>query len=125
MVSGTTLAFVSFINLFFVPVVALKIYCSRHEMRWIITPRLVYLYILMVVLNLPLTYVLVNAIEAITSLTIYVETVKYTVVALLSSVILPFIMEIVEKYVHVDVTISKQDPRKKEKRGRKSAKEED
>ena len=32
-----TLGLISFINLFFVPIIGVKIYCKRHEIEWCVT----------------------------------------------------------------------------------------
>lgn len=106
MASNITLSFLGFINLFMVPIIGLKLYCERHTMKLALTSKVTYLYVLITILNIPLTRVLVNITEALTSTTIYVETAKYTVITLISCVLLPYIMEIIETFIQVKVEIS-------------------
>lgn len=89
-----------------IPIISLKIYCERHSIKWAFTAQFTFLYVLMTVLNIPLTRILVNVVEAILSTTIYVETTKYTVIAIISCILLPYIMECVEKFIQVNVEIS-------------------
>ena len=71
-----TLGFISFINLFFVPIIGLKIYCKRHEMKWTIAADTGYLYILFTVLNFLLTHVFLEIVEVTTNMVIYLEMLK-------------------------------------------------
>lgn len=116
MLSETSLAFISFINYFMIPVISLHIYCKRHSMEWKCSLELFYKYIVMCVLNLPLGRVCVSVVEKITSSAILAESTKYTIFALVVAIILPYAIEVVEKLVQVDVEINKTDvPNKREK----------
>ena len=95
-----------------IPIIGLRVHCNRTNTKWSFNSETVYLYALITILNIPLTRLLVNVIESIISSTIYVETTKYTVVAFLSSVLLPLVIEAVKKFIQIDITISL---RKKEK----------
>lgn len=106
MLSNTTLAFLGAINLFMVPVIGLKIYTRRHCIKWALSTETTYLYILMTVLNIPLSRLLVLVMEKIIPTTIYVESSKYTVITTVSCTILPFVIECVEKYIKVNVKIT-------------------
>lgn len=110
MLSNISLAFMSLINLFFIPVIGLRIYCKRNLISWKMHLEILYHYILITVLNIPLTHILVNMAEAIITDTIYVETTKYTIIALISCVILSFALEVIRTFFKINVCIS---PRKK------------
>lgn len=110
MLSNISLSFMSFINLFFVPVIGLRIYCKRNHISWGLHIEILYHYILITVLNIPFTHILVNLTEAIIVDTIYVETTKYTIISLISCVVLPFVLEIIRTFFKINVCIS---PRKK------------
>ena len=71
-------------------------------------------------MNLPLTSILINIVEAFLSTTIYVETSRYTVVSLISCVILPFIMEVFEKLLHIEINISLRHSKEYEEKNRKN-----
>lgn len=105
MLSIITLGFIGFINLFFIPFISLRIYCKRHSIEWGFTPDMVFIYILMTILNLPFTRVLANVMENILISEVHAESSKYTVVALIVAVFLPYVIEIVEKVVHIQVSI--------------------
>lgn len=106
MLSNISLSFMSFINLFFIPVIGLRIYCKRNHISWELHLEMLYHYILITVLNIPLTHILVNIVESIISDTIYVETTKYTIIALISCVILPFALEVIRTFFKINVCIS-------------------
>lgn len=116
MLSEVSLAFISFINYFMVPVISLRIYCKRHSIEWNCSLGLLYKYIVMCVLNLPLGRVCAAVVERITSSIILAESTKYTMLALVVAIMLPYAIEVVEKLVQVDVEINKTDvPKKSEK----------
>jgi hypothetical protein len=116
MLSNTSLSFISFINLFMIPFIGLRIYCNKYNIKWSFNSETLYLYVFITILNIPLTRVLVNIVESITSSIIYVETTKYTVIALLSCISLTYVIEAIKKFIQIDVTISL---RKKEKSNEK------
>lgn len=101
-----TLGFISFINLFLIPIVGLRIYCKRHDIEWRTTSETGYLYILFTVLNFLLTHVFLEIVEITTHMVIHLEMSKYTIVALVSCALLAFIMEGIEKYLHVNVSVA-------------------
>jgi len=115
-----TLGFISFINLFFIPIIGLKVYCKRHGIEWNITMETGYLYVLFTVLNFLLVHVFLEVVEGIMHMVIHLEMSKYTVVALVSSIVLAFFMEGIEKYVHVKVSVSVRESKRKEKRVRRT-----
>ena len=101
-----TLGFISFINLFLIPIIGLKIYCKRHEKEWRATWEIGYLYILFLVFNFLLTHVFLEIVEITTHAVIHLEMSKYTIVALVSCVLLAFLMEGIEKYFRVEVSVA-------------------
>ncbi len=116
-----TLGFISFMNLFLIPIIGLKIYCKRHEIEWNITMETGYLYVLFLVLNFLLTHVLVKIVEILVHTVIHLEMSKYTMLALGSSIVLAFLMEGIEKYVHVKVSVSVRESQRKKKRIKKNS----
>ena len=106
MLSDSTLIFMGFINLFMIPLISLKIYYQRHSIPYVFHANMIFLYALMNIINILMTRILVNIAEAILSTVIYVETTKYTFIALVSSVLLPFVVEAIETFIHVNVQIS-------------------
>ena len=113
MLSETSLAFISFINYFFIPIISVRIYCKRHSIDWKCTAELLYRYVVMCVLNLPLGRVCVSVVERITASIILAESTKYTMIALVVAVIVPYAIEVVEKLIEVDVEISNVEKQKK------------
>jgi len=107
MLSNASLLFGGFINLFLVPIVGLKIYCNRHNIMFTLpSVRMAYLYVLITVLNYPFTRLLVIILQKQVPLVIYVEEAKYTVIALISCAVLPFVLEVIEKVLQVEISIS-------------------
>ena len=115
MLSEVSLSFVSFINYFFVPIVSVRIYCKRHSIDWKCSAELLYWYVVMCVLNLPLGRICASVVEKITAGSFLAESTKYTILALVVAVVIPYAVEAVEKLVQVDVEITKNDSEKREK----------
>lgn len=105
MLSELSLAFISFINYFFIPIIGLKVYCKRHCLEWKLSSEVVYKYVLFCVLNLVLGRVVASAVEKVVMTTIVAESTKYTLIALVCTAVLPYFMEIIEKYLYIEVTI--------------------
>jgi len=106
MLSNISLSFFSFINLFLIPIIGLKTYYNRFNIKWSLNTNTLYHYVLITVLNIPLTRLFVNIVESITSGIIYVETTKYTVIALISCVSLPYLMDAIKSFIQINVSIS-------------------
>lgn len=106
MLTDTSLGLITFINLFFIPILSLRIYCKRNSIEWKFNFDLVYRYTLFCILNLPFTRVFTAGLEKILHITCLADSSKYTLVAIVTAAILPFLVEIVEHYVHVDVSIT-------------------
>lgn len=111
--SETSLTFISFINYFMIPVISLRIYCKRHSIEWKVSLEVVYKYILMCVLNLPVGRVCASVVGRILETSILAESTKYTVLALVVAVIIPYAVEVFEKLVKVEVEIAKVEKQKK------------
>lgn len=101
MLTNGSLVIGGIINLLFVPAIGAKIYCDRH-----LNAKATYFYMLITVLNYPLTKVLTIIIQKFLPFTFYVEEAKFTFISLLSCIALPFIIECVEKLLHIDIAIS-------------------
>lgn len=108
MLSETSLAFISFINYFFIPVVSLHIYCKRREIAWKCSFELFYQYIVMCLLNLVIGRICASVVERFTSVSVLAESTKYTMLALVVAVVLPYVIEVLEKFVKVDVEVTKE-----------------
>lgn len=100
-----SLSMLAFINYFTIPIIGLRIYNIRHSIDWNVSFENFYRYALICVLNLPFTRVFVVVVEKITSLVVTAESVKYTVLAVFSVIMLAYIMEWFEKNVKVNVEI--------------------
>jgi len=105
MISPLSFSFISFINYFMIPLISLRIYCKRHSLEWKCSMEFLYRYVLMCIINLPVGRVLAAIVEKITSTVVHGEATKYTIVALIGAVCIPYAMEIIEKFIHVDVEI--------------------
>lgn len=105
MLTEISLGFISFINYFFVPVISLRIYSTRHTTKWEFSPEILYQYILMCVLNMPVGRVVATLAEKVMSTTILADSTKYTLLALVVAVVLPYIIEVLEKLIRVEVEI--------------------
>lgn len=105
MLSAITLSFIGFINLFFIPFISLRIYCKRNSIKWELTADTIFFYVLMTVLNFPFARIFANLLENFLMVECHAESSKYTVVALVTAVLLPYIIEIIEKVVHIQVEI--------------------
>lgn len=99
-------AFLSFINLFLLPIIGLRIYLRRNSGLRNSRLDILYGYALIAVLNILLTHILTFIIKAVTSYTVAVGMVKYTAAALLSCIALPFIIEAVRAFFKLEVSIS-------------------
>ena len=81
-------------------------YCKRHEIEWKMNMEVGYLYVVFLVLNFLLTHVFLEIVEMATTILIHLEMSKYTLVALVSCILLVFLIEGVEKYLQVKVSVS-------------------
>ena len=113
MLSEISLAFISFINYFFIPVVSLRIYCKRHSINWKCSFELFYHYVIMCVLNLPIGRICASMVERILSTSVLAESAKYTLLALAVAIVIPYVLEVLEKLIKVDVEITKEKRRDK------------
>lgn len=100
--TNISLAFVSFVNYFFVPVIGLKIYSERHKKMCKVSFETFFHYVLMVVLNIPFTRVFVNLTEGLLGNTINAESSIYTIIASVSVMILAFGLEVIDKLISDD-----------------------
>lgn len=113
MLSETSLAFISFINYFFIPVVSLRIYSKRHDIAWKCSFELFFQYVVMCLLNLPVGRVCAAVVEKLTSVRVLADSAKYTLLALAAAIVLPYVIEVLEKFVKVDVEVTKEKRREK------------
>ena len=107
MISESSLFIISFINCFLVPLIGVRIYCRRHNIEWKASFELLYKYVLFCVLNLIVARGGATVIENIVEITIVVESIKYTVISFVSTVFLPYCLEVIEKFFQIKVTIYK------------------
>lgn len=116
--STISLSMLAFINFFMVPVIGLGIYNSRHSVPGGFSFENLKKYSIICVLNLPLTRVFIAIIERYTSIIVTAETTKYTILAVISVVILVFAMEWCER--NVCVTVEMKDRKQKERKNEKN-----
>ena len=107
--TSITLSFISFINYFLVPVIGLKIYKKRRNQLCKVSVDSFMTYVQLLCLNLIATRPCANMIEQFTNTMLTAETVKYTIVSIGVMLLLVFTMEILEKFVHIDITIQRKE----------------
>ena len=64
-------------------------------------------YLLIVVLNYPCTHIVTSFLRNKYGIDIYTESSKYTIISLISCLILVYVIEFFYKYVNIKVKISK------------------
>ncbi len=87
----------AFINLFFVPVVALFMFNKRNSIPLDMTFENLIRYVILVPWNIPFTRFFTYIIRIITGMNIEADSSYYTIAALLAAVCLPWIYEFVRK----------------------------
>lgn len=98
---------VSFINLFFVPVICLHIH-RRTVIRVNLNAGELFLrYCMFAVLNLPLTRVFIMLIEKLVGSQISLSSAYYTIAAIVSATLLPWGIALVRKYVQIRFEVKK------------------
>lgn len=105
MLTDSSLVLITFINLFFVPLISLRIYCKRNSVKWIINFELAYQYALFCILNLFFSRIVCAFIEKNWGIVCLADSAKYTLVAFIISALLPVLIEIIERYVKIEVII--------------------
>ena len=118
MLSETSLSYISFIHYFFIPIISLRIYCKRHSLHWAFSIELFYQYVVMCLLILPAGRICASVVERITATSILAESTKYTIIAIVAAVVIPYAREAIEKFVKIDVEITKE--KKQDKREKKN-----
>lgn len=120
MLTDSSLALITFINLFLIPFISLRIYCKRHTIEWKITFELAYRYALFCILNLPFTRIACSLLKKIFGTVYLADSSKYTLIAIITATLLPILVEIVEHYVKIDVDIDyKKNKKTKDKKEQK------
>lgn len=116
MLTDTSLALITFINLFLIPLISLRIYYKRSSLEATFNFELVFRYALYCILNLLFARITCSLLEKTIGLVCLADSSKYTLIALITASILPFIVEIIEHFIKVDVTINyKEKNKNKEK----------
>lgn len=105
MVSNISYGLICAINLLAIPVISLKIYGVRHKIQWGFNFDTIYWYCLLCVLNLPITRGLSVGVEKIALIKVHAESTKYTVLAIISAILIPYIIEVFQTYLHINVQI--------------------
>lgn len=106
MLTDSSLALITFINLFFTPFISLRIYCKRNNTEWKFNFELAYRYALFCILNLPFARVFASIIEKQFGIICNANSTKYTLVAILTASILPILIEIIEHHIKLDFVIT-------------------
>lgn len=105
MLTDTSLGIITFINLLFIPFISLRIYCKRNSINWKLDFELFYRYILFCIFNLPLTRITCSILEKLTGVVCLADSSKYTIIGKITAIMLPFLCEIAEHYIKINVTI--------------------
>ncbi len=105
MLTDTSLALITFINLFLIPLISLRIYTKRNSIEWVINFDLVYKYALFCIMNLPFTRLFTSMLEKI-GIVCLPDSSKYTLVAIVSAILLALLFEIIKHYVDIEVVIT-------------------
>lgn len=113
MLTDSSLALITFINLFFIPFISLRIYCKRNNIEWKLNFELVYRYVFFSILNLPFARVFASIIEKQFGIICNADSTKYTLVAILTACILPILIEIIEHRIKLDVIITYKNKKEK------------
>ena len=98
---------ISFINLFFLPAIALRLRWKRTRRHLAFSADALASYCTWTVGVFLLTKVFTFFAKAILAYEITPETTKYTLVGMVVAVVLPLALEFVEKYVEAKVTVEK------------------
>lgn len=104
--TNISVSFIAFINIFIIPILGLRVYAWRHKMKWENSPEIRYIYALLCVSNLPFARGIASIVEKIFLVSCHAETTKYTIIGIVSMIVLVFIVEIIEKYVQLHISIS-------------------
>ncbi len=118
------LAFVAFINLFVVPNIGVFIFYRRYKKEFKFSMEWCCWYAVFNVLNYLMSQIFVKIIDKLCHIVIQIEMSKYTVIALAMCVILPFLIEAVDKYFQVKVVVSLRESKEKKKIKRQEKKDE-
>lgn len=105
MLTAVSLSYISFINFFMIPIIALKIYYRRHKKEWNWSFDLVFAYSLMCVIHLPIVRICASMVEKLTNTVIHAETTRYTLIALVCAIIIPYVVEIFEQFIEIHIDI--------------------
>lgn len=97
--------FREFINLFFIPLVSMYIYCMRNQIKLAFSGANFIRYGIMLVMNVLISDMFVKVIQMIHEFDFSREGMKYGVVALLVAVVIPYAIEIVRKCTKMDLEI--------------------
>lgn len=84
----------SFINFFFVPVIAYYLLCKKHDKKLQPNFESIIIYIILVCFNIPLTRVFTFALRVLVGKNIEADSSYYTVVAIISAVLMPVLYEL-------------------------------
>ena len=98
---------VSFINLFFVPVICLHMHRRTVIRAELSAGELFLRYCIFTALNLPLTRVFIMLIEKVVGSQIDLSSAYYTIAAIVSAVLLPWSIALVRKYVQIRFEVKK------------------
>lgn len=97
--------FREFINLFFVPLISVYIYCIRNQIKLVFSGANFIRYGIMLVMNVLISDILVKIVQTFHELDFSREGVKYGFVASVVAVTLPYAIEIIKKCIKVDLEI--------------------
>lgn len=110
---------ITIISYFIVPFISLWIFQKRNPNKCEKILQIMSWYAVFCVLNITLTKIVGVVIERITAFPFFSGSIKYSIFAFVSALILPFLIEVCVKFISVEVEIVTQ------KRGAKNGEKDD
>ena len=98
---------VAIINVFFCPILALWIHYRRTNKIIKLDGEFLCWYAIFTVFNMPITKAMVVAINHVFKILILIDSTYYTVLALCSAFLMPYLYEILKKNLSIKCTIEK------------------
>ena len=92
----------SFINFFFVPVIAYYLLCKKYDKKLQPNFESIIIYIILVCFNIPLTRVITFALRISVGKNIEADSSYYTVAALVSAALMPTLYDLGKKIMRND-----------------------
>lgn len=102
---GTLNAMIEFMNLFFPPMIAIYIYFRRKKEKIAFSLPLIVKYCIVTVLVFAFAKILSQIVNIFYPLAIPLDRAPYTLFAIVASVLLPFLIEFVQRYFRFEIKV--------------------